>query len=80
MAVTDREMYDLYRDKIKNILQTGQEYTVQGSRAVKNPALVEVEAMAMKYERRLLRANGFTGRNVADFSATGRGLSSQPRE
>jgi hypothetical protein len=53
---------------------TAQEYTIFGSRMVKNAAIAELtntidalEKLKGKYERRVLMARGFTGRNHADM-------------
>lgn len=66
--ITNQQMLEAVQAKILSILQTGQEYTIVGSRSVKNPELTALVAQERKYTRRLVRANGALGRNQSDHS------------
>lgn len=56
--------------KILEILQTGQEYTVQGSHTVRNPSLAELERQESYLRRLILRAKGHAGRTLPCFGGT----------
>ena len=79
LAQIDAAIVELYT-KITSIIATGQEYTLVGSRTVKNPMIGEtmtmindLEKLKGKYERRVLYAKGFTGKNDSDHSGTNAG-------
>jgi hypothetical protein len=82
LAEIDAAISELYA-KITTIVATGQEYTLFGSRQIKNPLLADInnaidglEKQKAKYEKRVLYAKGFTGQNNADHS--GRGVGQDP--
>ena len=76
LAEIDAAISELYA-QITGIIATGQEYTLVGSRTVKNPMLGEInsaieglEKQKGKYEKRVWYHKGFTGRNDSDHSGS----------
>ena len=72
LAEIDAAISELYA-KITAIVGTAQEYTLVGSRTIKNPMLGELntaiaglEKQKRIYERRVWYSKGFVGRNTAD--------------
>jgi hypothetical protein len=47
---------------IRELVQTGQEYTIVGSHTIKNPKLGELQSRSSVLRKRMLRWNGVTGR------------------
>ena len=64
-------MLALCRAQIATVLQTGAEYTIFGSRQVKNPPLADLLNTEKLYFRRVLAAKGWNGRTHADFNEHG---------
>ena len=83
LAQIDAALVSLYTSLTTVTTGTAQEYSIDGSRMVKNVALdhirssiADLEIQKRRYEKKVLRAKGFTGRNNADFSGQRRGRSS----
>jgi hypothetical protein len=70
--VSPEQMLADVQAAIRAILATGQSYTLFGSRTVTRGDLAELQKMEQLYLRRVLMARGHTGRNSADFSASGK--------
>ena len=45
----------------QQLLDTGQEYTLQGSHSVRNPLLAELDRQEQQWRRRILMAKGMCG-------------------
>ena len=76
LAEIDQAISELYA-KITAILLTAQEYTLVGSRTIKNPEIAAIESaitglekQKSKYEKRVWMHKGFTGRNDSDHSGS----------
>ncbi|OGV36986.1 MAG: hypothetical protein A2020_16425 [Lentisphaerae bacterium GWF2_45_14] len=54
--------------KMREIVQTGQEVTINGAFTVKNTELGVLEREASRLRRRIYRYNGYSGRTAPDFS------------
>jgi hypothetical protein len=65
---SDELMLARIRNAIADILTGAQSYTIFGSRQVTRANLGELRALEQQYERRVLMARGWNGRNVVDFS------------
>ena len=48
--------------KILEVLQTGEEYTLQGSHSVRNPTLTALETEENTIRRKILLVKGYTNR------------------
>ena len=70
---SDELMLARVRTAISDVLTGAQTYTIFGSRQVTRANLGELRALEQQYERRVLMARGWNGRNVVDFSLNSEG-------
>ena len=65
---SDEQMLAEFQAAIRGLLLTGQSYTLFGSRVVTMADAKWLGEQEEKYRKRVLAANGWDGRNHADFS------------
>lgn len=66
-VLSDEAMYAAVQTAITALVTTGVSYTIFGSRSVTRGNLPELYEIEGRYRRRLLRARGWTGQNLADM-------------
>ena len=64
---SDEEMLHDIQDAILTVATAGQAYTLFGSRTVTHADLTDLQSLESIYRRRILAANGYNGRNTAQF-------------
>jgi len=65
---SDEEMLVEIQTAIAAVLAEGQGYTMFGVETVTHADLASLQRLEEQYRARVLLANGYTGRNHADFS------------
>jgi hypothetical protein len=51
---------------LRDVLATGQSYTIIGSRSFTQADIADLRKLVQMYERRVLTAAGFSGHNIAN--------------
>lgn len=66
VIVTDAEMLANIQRALRDVLTTGQAYTIVGSRSFTLANIADLQKLEQLYRRRVLTAAGFDGKNQAD--------------
>lgn len=56
------------QNKILEILETGEEYTITGAFTVRNPKILDLEAEESLIRKKILLAKGYDARTYPNFS------------